>query len=228
MTDDAGSRRAGVTDHKEKTMRVQKLSLAAVALAAGLSLTACSGGDDASASSKDSSAASSSSSSDSDQAGGNRASEETSTESGEDTAAASKTMTAAGSATCKTSQLAMSVSGGMGEGDRLVNLKNTGDSTCTIKGFPGVDLKIDSEPGGISAERSDLDAPAVKVKPGAETRFTLHTPRNDTGGSGVDVTRMVVTPPNETHSKTLPVRINLPVSDEATSEVRVDPVGTGK
>ncbi|MFJ9176391.1 DUF4232 domain-containing protein [Streptomyces sp. NPDC102360] len=72
------------------------------------------------------------------------------------------------------------------------------------------------------------DGPAVVLKNGEETRFTLHTPRNDTGGSGVDIVSIVVTPPGETHSKTLPVSLNLPASDSTTSNVTVDPVGSGK
>lgn len=220
-------------------MRVQKLSLAAVALAAGLSVTACQGGDDASAGAHDSSSAASSPlpadsssapSSDQGSDGGSapdgNGSPTAKPGTGGDNSAGSGT-NSAGSATCKTSQLAMSVSGSMAEGDRVVHLKNTGSDTCTLKGFPGVDLK--GKDGTFSADRSKLEAPTVNVKPGAETRFTLHAPRNDSGGHGVTMTSMVVTPPNETHSKTLRVGINLPVTDKAHAEpVRVDPVGTGK
>ncbi|MBI0297961.1 hypothetical protein JBE04_26725 [Streptomyces sp. PRKS01-29] len=35
-------------------------------------------------------------------------------------------------------------------------------------------------------------------------------------------------PPNETHSHSLPVSINVPVTDGTGSAVKVDPVGTGK
>ncbi|MDJ1138596.1 DUF4232 domain-containing protein [Streptomyces iconiensis] len=130
--------------------------------------------------------------------------------------------------TCKTENLRMRASHGMGEGTLLVSLKNTGEA-CSLKGFPGVDLKADSGPGGISANRSKLAAPGVALQSGKETRFTLHYPRNDSGGSGVDITRLVVTPPNETHSKALTIDpINIPVSDHSTSDVTVDPVGTGK
>ncbi|WP_016908207.1 DUF4232 domain-containing protein [Streptomyces xiaopingdaonensis] len=220
-------------------MRAQKLAIAAVALAAGLSLTACQGEDDASA--NDSSASSSSSgssssgssssdsSSDNGDSGGDSASadgESTKTESGTGGSSSDDGKARPGYATCRTSQLDMSVNGGMGEGDRVVSLENTASTACALKGFPGVDLK--GKDGTFSANRSDRKAPMVLVKPNEKTRFTLHTPRNDTGGSGVDITEIVVTPPNETHSKTLSTRINLPVSDTATDDIRVDPVGTGK
>ncbi|MFB8271779.1 DUF4232 domain-containing protein [Streptomyces sp. NPDC055955] len=207
-------------------MRVQKFSLLAVAVAAGLSLTACQSGDDSSAGSDDSSSAQSSGSQNS---GGSSAS------AGKGTGTAGAGATAAGSSgaasetgtgACKTSQLAFSSSGGMAEGTLIVNLKNTGSATCTLKGFPGADLK--GKDGTVSAERSKLAPPAVSVEAGEETRFTLHYPSNDSGGSGVTFTSLVVTPPDETHSHTLPVSINVPVSDGSGPAITVDPVGTGK
>ncbi|NUV38415.1 hypothetical protein G6W58_30550, partial [Streptomyces sp. KAI-27] len=67
------------------------------------------------------------------------------------------------------------------------------------------------------------------LKTGESTRATLHYPANHSGGSGVDITLLDITPPNETHSKTVPTKINVPVSDHSTSdEVIIDPVGTGK
>ncbi|MGP3776487.1 DUF4232 domain-containing protein [Streptomyces sp. SDT5-1] len=201
-------------------MRAQKTTIAALALVAGLSLTACQGTEDSAAGS--------------DGSGSSASSPE---------ASASPTATATATATassdtgssggrvdtgpCKTANLAFSTSHGMGEGDLMVVMKNTGDA-CSLKGFPGVDLKADDGPGGISALRSDRPAPTVALGRGEETRFTLHTPRNDTGGSGLDIVSIVVTPPNETHSTTLPVSLNLPVSDSTESKVTVDPVGSGK
>ncbi|MGW7517248.1 DUF4232 domain-containing protein [Streptomyces sp. NPDC054796] len=225
-------------------MRAQKITIAALALAAGLSLTACQGNDTSAAGSSDSAASSSSSSSgtsggDSGSTGGSGSaggSEESAMNTGGDSGSTGSTEAkdAEGSGngqittgTCKTSNLALSAAHGMGEGDVVVTFKNTGEA-CSLKGFPGVDLKADGGPGGISANRSDLDAPAVALQNGDETRFTLHTPRNDTGGSGVDIDRLVVTPPNETHSKTVKIGLNIPVTDHSTSDVTVDPVGTGK
>lgn len=215
-------------------MRAQKITLAAVALAAGLSLTACQGNDTA-ASADDSGSSSSPSAGNSGSSdgtsGGSGTSDENAKTAGDDSNAA-KSGEGSGNGqittgTCKTANLDFSTAHGMAEGNLMVTLKNTGEA-CSLKGFPGVDLKADNGPGGISAERTELAAPAVALKSGEETRFTLHYPRNDTGGSGVDITRMDVTPPNETHAKSLPVSINLPASDKAVGTVTVDPVGTGK
>lgn len=216
-------------------MRAHKTTIAALALVAGLSLTACQGAGDSAAGSDDpvSSTASPEASASSTASSSSSASDR----GGDATATSTATATAPGDTAsgggrvdtgpCKTANLAFSTSHGMGEGDLMVVMKNTGDA-CSLKGFPGVDLKADDGPGGISARRSDRPAPTVALGNGDETRFTLHTPRNDTGGSGLDIVSIVVTPPNETHSKTLPVSLNLPVSDSTESKVTVDPVGSGK
>ncbi|MFI7386113.1 DUF4232 domain-containing protein [Streptomyces sp. NPDC049813] len=222
-------------------MRAHQLTLAGLALVAGLSLTACQGDDDAAAgadasgSSTASASRSASSGSGSDDAGGGSDDGATADGTTADGTAATTADPAEGSGggqintgPCKTANLAFATAHGMGEGDLLVSLRNTGDA-CSLKGFPGVDLKADGGPGGISAERTDVAAPTVVLKNGETTRFTLHSPRNDTGGSGLKITRIVVTPPNETHSKTLPVTLNLPVTDSPSDAgVTVDPIGTGK
>ncbi|MBO8195535.1 DUF4232 domain-containing protein [Streptomyces oryzae] len=127
---------------------------------------------------------------------------------------------------CKTSGLAFSTAHGMAEGSLLVHLRNTGSTTCTLQGFPGVDLT--GKDGSLHAGRNNAAPPTVSLSPSEETRFTLNYPVNDTGGSGVTMTGLVVTPPNETQSKTLPVRINLPVTDGTSSSITVSPVGAGK
>ena len=224
-------------------MRAKKLTIAALALSAGLSLTACQGGEDSKASahtSGSSSASSSSSSSSSSASGGNSgggsASDDGSVTTGGGTGgghvAAKKAAQGSGkgqitTGTCKTSNLAFSASHGMAEGDMLVSLKNKGDA-CTLKGFPGVDLKSEQASRPLSAKRSDKAAPVVNLQSGETTRFTLHTPPNNSGGTGAKIDRMVVTPPNETHSKNLSVSIDFPVEEGADQKVFVDPVGTGK
>ncbi|MGY1439906.1 DUF4232 domain-containing protein [Streptomyces reniochalinae] len=131
-----------------------------------------------------------------------------------------------GTAPCKTAGLAFSSSPGMGEGTLLVNMRNTGSVPCTLHGFPGVDLQ--TREGSLSANRNNAPAPSVSVKPGEETRFTLRYPPNNTGGSGVTVNSLTVTPPNETASKSVPATINLPVTDETGPGVTVGPIGAGK
>lgn len=131
-----------------------------------------------------------------------------------------------GTGSCKTDQLAFSTSNGMGEGALVVNLRNTGSAACTLKGFPGVDLQ--GEAGSLNADRTDAAPPSVSVAPGESTHFTLNYPPNNSGGSGATFSSILVTPPNETRSQSVPVTINLPVSDGSTSSrVTVTPVGAG-
>ncbi|MBV7650014.1 DUF4232 domain-containing protein [Streptomyces albidoflavus] len=210
-------------------MRAQKITLATLALVTGLTLTACQG-DDTAASTDDAAPAASSPAGDEGGAGKETA-EETAAASGGDTASDAPEGSGGGqinTGPCKTANLDISGAHGMGEGTIHIAFKNTGDA-CYLKGFPGVDLKADSGPGSINANRSDLATPSVVLKTGESTRATLHYPANHSGGSGVDITLLEITPPEETHSKRIPTKINVPVSDSSTSdEVVIDPVGTGK
>lgn len=132
---------------------------------------------------------------------------------------------AAGTA-CRTANLSFSSSGGMGEGEVLINLKNTGSTSCSMHGFPGVDLK--GRDGTVSARRSRTAVPTVTLPPGQTTDFTLHYPPNNSGGSGVTFTSAVVTPPNETHSHTMSLGINIPADSNSAPAITMDPVGAGK
>ncbi|MGW5444628.1 DUF4232 domain-containing protein [Streptomyces asiaticus] len=202
----------------------RKAAAAAVVAVAAFGLTACQDNADASGSSSSSAA---SDSSDSGSSGSGSSDGGSSGSAGGNQGNGGAGGGGGGGAdACKTSQLGFRSSHGMGEGTLIVDLKNNGSAPCTLQGFPGVDLK--SKNGSISAERSDLKAPKTKVKPGEETRFTLSYPPNDSGGSGETFTTLVVTPPNETHSHSLPVSINVPVTDGTGDAIKVDPVGTGK
>ncbi|MDI3421632.1 DUF4232 domain-containing protein [Streptomyces luteolus] len=206
-------------------MRTQKLTLAALALAAGLTLTACQENQDTAGSNDRADSPSAEATEDTEATkDGSGPSDENPGGTPDDGGGSGDGPVTTGQ--CKTANLDFRTSPGMAEGNLMVILKNTGD-TCTFKGFPGVDLKTD-DADTISAERSGLAVPAVVVKTGEESRFTLHLPRNDSGGSGVNVTSIVVTPPDETHSKTLPVSLDIPVTDGTGRPVTVDPVGTGK
>lgn len=206
-------------------MRAQKqVAVVTVALVAGLSLTACQGGGSSHSGSRHSGTGKS---------GHSRTSTHKTTTHRKSVrgAAAGAGAGAVGSSrssghNCTTSGLGFSTSGGMGEGTLIVNLKNTGSVSCTSQGFPGVDLA--GKDGTVSATRSKLGTPHVIVPSGQETRFTLHFTPNTGGGSGTTFTRLVVTPPGETHSTTLPVHLNVGVFDSTTPTVTVDPVGTGK
>lgn len=213
-------------------MRVRKISVLALAtVAAGLSLSACNndstdGASSATTTTSSASTAGPSASTGTGQDGttgvnGGQKGSSGSTTSGTGTGTHSGTST-----TCQTAHLAFSSSHGMGEGDYLINIKNTGAHTCTMHGFPGADLK--GKDGTVSATRSTLAAPHVILQPGQETHFDLRYPPNLSGGSGVTFTTLIVTPPNETHSHTMPLTINVPVSDSAGPGITVDPVGAGK
>ena len=221
-------------------MRVRSISLVALAaVAAGLSLTACdsnaSNGAAGSPSSSVSAAAGGSTTGGSTGGGGTQAPSDAGTAGTGQNAAADGTTTggtgngsvqAAGGTTCQTAHLSFSSSHGMGEGELVIDLKNVGAHACTMHGFPGVDLR---GPGGtVSAERSKLAAPHVTLQPGQETHFMLYYPANTSGGSGVTFTSVVVTPPNETHSHTMDLSVNVPTASSATDPVAVDPVGAGK
>ncbi|MET7507653.1 DUF4232 domain-containing protein [Streptomyces albidoflavus] len=210
-------------------MRAQKITLATLALVTGLTLTACQGDD--TAASADNAAPAASSPEAGDGGASQETGEETAPATGGDTASEAPEGSGGGqinTGPCKTADLDISSAHGMGEGTIQIAFKNTGDA-CSLKGFPGVDLKADSGPGSINANRSDLATPGVVLKTGESTRATLHYPANHSGGSGVDITLLEITPPDETHAKTVPTKINVPVSDSSTSEgVIIDPVGTGK
>ena len=137
---------------------------------------------------------------------------------------------AASLAACTTAQLAFGIgpdSGPQSVGDttaaEVVKLTNTGSASCAMHGFPGVDLKTNA--GTLSVPRSKQVAALVTLKPGASALFNINYTVNNTGGSGVRVDTMVITPPNETHSHTLAWNQGtLPVTDGSGSSITVDPV----
>jgi Protein of unknown function (DUF4232) len=229
--------------------------LALVVVAAGLSLTAC-GPDDSSASgttsspsasdpalsssasgatstpsaepSQDGSSGSGSTSGGS-SGGSGSGSKSSSSGGGSSSSSSSKS---GGSGMCQTSNLAISAEHGMsGEGMELVNFKNIGSSSCTMHGFAGADLKNGSDSVSVS-RRSGGDVPTVELAPGEENGFVLYYPYNNSGGSGYTFTTMTVTPPNETHSKTISAAINIPVTSQnsksAGSGISMYAVGAGK
>ncbi|MET7324750.1 DUF4232 domain-containing protein [Streptomyces sp. NPDC005549] len=222
-------------------MRVRKLTLAAMALAAGLSLTACQNDDgtDQSAAPPAASTASSSNggsgSAGSDQEGGTDSAGKTPNGTG-DTSGSGGTGGSGGSAEdgkaakCRTDELEITAMdatvGGDTEGTVAVDLKNGGGRDCTLAGYAGVDLKTNT--GTLSAERTGEEASPVVLKDGENVTFGITYPINNTGGSGVRITGLVVTPPNETKSVTLdwPGGASLPASDEPGSPVKVGPMGS--
>ncbi len=108
----------------------------------------------------------------------------------------------------------------------MVELKNSGGRDCVISGYAGVDLKTNA--GTVSAKRTGQETTSSILKNGKSTYFPIEYPFNKSGGSGVRITALVVTPPNETKSVTLdwPGAATLPVTDGSGAPVKVGPVGS--
>ncbi|MFH8336357.1 DUF4232 domain-containing protein [Streptomyces sp. AM6-12] len=242
-------------------MRVNKISaLTVIVAAAGLSLTACGGSDgsstaaqhsaqtsaSSSTSGQDTTGASSGASSDTNggtgtttrgsTSGGNNAGTGSGTSGGTGKKATARTGTTASGAPCKTAHLGFSAASAGVANEIVVNLKNTGSATCTMHGFPGVQLLGADGLGdkGPDAARTDTTAPTVTIAPGEETRFLLHY-IPDTSGSGKTYTKLAVTPPNETVLDVMSLnglKITVPATTGNAPDVYVDPVGyhtgTGK
>ncbi|MFE1590314.1 DUF4232 domain-containing protein [Streptomyces sp. NPDC058737] len=217
-------------------MRVRKLTLAAMALAAGLSLTACQnddGTDETTAPPAASAPASSdggSGSTGSDQEGGQDSAGKTPNGTGGANGTGGTGEDGKAAAKCRTDELEITATdatvGGDTEGTVAVDLKNGGGRACTLAGYAGVDLKTNT--GSLSAERTGEQAPPIVLQDGENVTFGITYPINNTGGSGVRITGLVVTPPNETKSVTLdwPGGASLPASDSPGSPVKVGPMGS--
>ncbi|MFF0739257.1 DUF4232 domain-containing protein [Streptomyces sp. NPDC004111] len=234
-------------------MRVHKLTFAALAVAAGLSLTACQNGNDGAAQDNPSAPATAASS------GGGSEAGSAGQDGGKDSAgkdSAGKDSAGQGSAgqgsagkgsggqdsgssgaqggkkveKCRTDALefkAMDATiGGDAENTVAVELKNGGGEECAISGFAGVDLKTNQ--GALSAKRSSEPVVPGTLKSGETVAFGIHYPANKSGGSGVRITGLVVTPPDETKSVTLkwPGAATLPVTDGSGAPVTVGPIGS--
>ncbi|MEU9088810.1 DUF4232 domain-containing protein [Streptomyces sp. NPDC048428] len=222
-------------------MRAHKLTFAALVVAAGLSLTACQNDDDGAAASDPSSASSASAASSSgggsgsggsDQDGGKESAGTGSD--GKGTAAPADSGSGSGdngtAPKCTTDGLEITAQDGFIDGDPdgsvVVALTNGSGADCVISGFAGVDLKTNA--GDISATRKGEPGDPYILKNGKEIDFYVSYPLNESGGSGVRITGLVVTPPNETKSVTLdwPGNSSLPVTDGSGSQVLVGPIGS--
>ncbi|MES4891550.1 DUF4232 domain-containing protein [Streptomyces sp. NPDC096012] len=112
------------------------------------------------------------------------------------------------------------------DGTVTVQLRNGGGRDCAMSGYAGVDLRTSA--GSLSARRTGQRADPVVLKSGQSVAFGVNYPLNTSGGSGVRVTALLVTPPNETRTVTLrwPGAGTLPVTDGTGSAVKVGPVGS--
>ncbi len=190
---------------------------------AGLTLTACQSDDDGKGQSAPSSPPSVSSSGGgpgadgsgadgSDQGGGKDS--DGKTPAGKDSASSGGQGAAVGTgskesgkaAKCRTDELQVTAKDGTIDGDPdgtvVVELKNRSGRSCAISGYAGVDLTTNA--GSLSAKHTGEQAPSTVLKAGQSTFFGINYPFNKSGGSGVRVTGLLVTPPSETKTVPLP------------------------
>ncbi|MCX4970004.1 DUF4232 domain-containing protein [Streptomyces sp. NBC_00654] len=209
-------------------MRVYKITFAALAVAASLSLTACQSGDAGTGQSAPSSASNGSSSGGADQDGAKDTAGKSSSGKGAAVGTGSNVSNKVGK--CRTDELEITASdqsfSDESEGTVVVEFKNSGGGDCSISGYAGVDLKTSEGP--LSAERAGQQTGPDTLKGGESTFFGITYPLNDTGGSGIRITGLVVTPPDETKSVTIdwPGAATLPVTDGSGSPVTVGPIGS--
>ncbi|WP_306337216.1 DUF4232 domain-containing protein [Streptomyces sp. KL118A] len=210
-------------------------ALAALSLAAALSLTAC-GGDDSgtNSSSKGSSSSSGSSAGDSKPESGS-GSGDTKSDSAKDTgagAAAAKgaTKTSGKIPFCKTEDLAIDAQDAAPDetsGRIDITMINRGSTTCSATGFAGVDIK-DEDNTSNPIERGQAQPRVTNLKPGDAAVFNLAYDIDSSGKSLASPTELQVTPPNETHT----VNIKWPAGagdiKGAYTDVQVYPTHTTK
>ncbi|MET8789432.1 DUF4232 domain-containing protein [Streptomyces pseudogriseolus] len=205
-------------------MRVTKLTIAALAVVAGLSLTACQN-EEVAAGPEPAASAPTANGDDTEQGEGHEQDQDQ-----EGTTAGTGSNEDGKVADCRTDELEVTASDVTIEGDTVgtiaVEFANGGGRDCTLTGYAGVDLKTNA--GQLSAERTGEEAPSVVLEDGKSVWFAVTYPVNDSGGSGVRVTSLVVTPPNETKAVTLdwPGGSSLPVTDGSGTPVKVGPIGS--
>ncbi|RYJ25802.1 glycine-rich secreted protein [Streptomyces sp. L-9-10] len=209
-------------------MRVHKLTFAALAVVASLSLTACNEEDLTGQGSPSAGSTVSPSAGGSDQGGEQDSAGKSS--GGQGPVAGNGSDGNGEIGKCRTDDLDITAAdgtiGGDTEGTVAVELKNGGGRDCVLSAYAGVDLETSS--GTLSAERTGQQADTSVLKDGESTFFGVTYPINESGGSGVRVTALVVTPPDETKSFSLewPGSATLPVSDGSGSPVKVGPIGS--
>ncbi|MEV3857889.1 DUF4232 domain-containing protein [Streptomyces sp. NPDC050095] len=107
-----------------------------------------------------------------------------------------------------------------------VTFKNVGSADCRISGFPGVDINT-SLGDTFSVDRNGEQAVPQILKEGDTAAFNITYPVNNSGGSGVRLTDLVVTPPNEVE----PFKLTWPAGTLAVTDgedggkMEVSPVG---
>ena len=119
-------------------------------------------------------------------------------------AAPASTQPAASAGTCQVSVLSFALGAKTGaagqQTTQVVDLTNKGSATCTMEGFPGVDL-VGSANGQQSyswpLERSSARYGQLTLQPGGTAHFDLtYLPFASGDGTDIAVAKIVLTPPN--------------------------------
>lgn len=220
----------------------RKAVAAVIGLVAALSLTACNGDDNASSETTTKPTASADKDGDANAGAdtGTGSSTNGASGSGKETSGGGDQGSAAGSGDnggggdggvgiCRTDELEVSATDNTTdktEGVVTVVFKNGGGRDCSVKGYAAVDLTA-STGDTLSVNRSGEQAVPGVLKDGESAAFNITFPYNNSGGSGVRITSLVVTPPNETKPVTLDWPAGtLPVSDgESAVKLEINPVG---
>ncbi|MFJ9033661.1 DUF4232 domain-containing protein [Streptomyces sp. NPDC102274] len=216
-------------------------ALAAIGVAATLSLTACgndgSGKDSSSKGSSSSSSSSSDGSSKSEGGSGSGGSEASNAKSGsgEDTearvgAANGATKTGGKVTFCKTEDLAIDARDAATDensGRIDITMINRGSTACSATGFAGVNIK-DADNTSNPIERGHAQPRITTLKPGDAAIFNLAYDIDNSGDSLADPTNIQVTPPNETHTVSLKWPAGAGEIKGAYTDVEVYPTHTTK
>ncbi|MFJ2774021.1 DUF4232 domain-containing protein [Streptomyces sp. NPDC087300] len=234
-----------------KIKHASKTLLAGLALLGSLSLTACNGDDGTDASGSNDSVPSASAGQDAGsgndsgsgsggggtggkgETGGTGGSGSSGSGSGSDKGTVAGTGSNEGGKVgiCRSDELEVSaVDNTIGdEGTVTVAFKNGGGRDCTINGFAGVDLKT-AAGDTMAGKRTDEKPRSEILKDGETAAFNIGFPVNDSGGSGVRVSNILVTPPNETKSVTVAwpagsLPVENPDSQALKGPIMISPVG---
>ncbi|MFE4255532.1 DUF4232 domain-containing protein [Streptomyces sp. NPDC056910] len=215
-------------------------ALAAIGVAATLSLSACgsdnSGKDSSSKGSSSSSSSSSDGGSKSDAGSGSGNSEASNAKSGSgkgteaEEAANGTTETGSKVTFCKTEDLAIDATDAAPDeasGRIDITMINRGSTTCSATGFAGVDIK-DADNTSNPIERGHAQPRVTILKPGDAAVFNLAYDIDNTGNSLSSPTDILVTPPNETHTVSLKWPAGAGEIKGAYTDVEVYPTHTTK
>jgi len=190
-----------------------KAGAVAVAVSAGLALTACDSGSSTTSAAGSSPASPSSPAGASVAAAASPAAGSSSAASGGSGTSGNSGSTAGGSGACTASQLSASVGNATGGIEHVltVNLVNKGQASCTMEGYPGVDaVGTDMDNGSrtqVSIPRSShgLTVQKFTLAPGDGAQFSVAYQPAGNSSFEFDPTSLVVTPPNTYQSFTLPL-----------------------